>query len=133
MPLHPSPTYQRLRQYIAERMRMSPIIQPLMLLEPALGEKLPGASKIQAADQLFDRAAHLAGHVLEDLPQGANPQGLVGRNREVLLLAGGISGQPHVTACLASQCVAMALEALSKELAVDLPRNPHRASSSCLT
>jgi hypothetical protein len=27
----------------------------------------------------------------------------VGRNREVLLLAGGISGQPHVTACLASQ------------------------------
>lgn len=106
MPLHPSPTYQRLRQYIAERMRMSPLVQPLMLLEPALGEKLPGASKIQAADQLFDRAAHLAG---------------------------GISGQPHVTACLASQCVAMALEALSKELAVDLPRNPHRASSSCLT
>ena len=103
MPLHPSPAYQRLRQYIAERMRMSPIIQPLMLLEPALGEKLPGASMIQAADQLFDRAAHLAGHVLEDLPQGANPQGLVGRNREVLLLAGGISGQPHVTACLASQ------------------------------
>ncbi len=44
-------------------------------------------SKIQAADQLLVRAAHLAGHVLEDLPQGANPEGLVGRNREVLLLA----------------------------------------------
>ena len=29
----PSATYQRLRDYIAERMRMSPIGQPLMLLE----------------------------------------------------------------------------------------------------
>ena len=38
------------------------------------------ASKIQAAEQLIDGAAHLTGHVLEDLPQGANPQGLVGRN-----------------------------------------------------
>jgi hypothetical protein len=48
------------------------------------GERpLAQPSKIQAADQLFDRAAHLAGHVLEDLPQGAGPQGLVGRNGEV--------------------------------------------------
>jgi hypothetical protein len=31
MPPHPSTTYQRLRHYIAERMRMSPIDQPLML------------------------------------------------------------------------------------------------------
>ena len=31
MPLHSSPTYDRLRQTIAERMRMSPIDQPLML------------------------------------------------------------------------------------------------------
>jgi hypothetical protein len=29
----PSATYQRLHQYIAERIRMSPIDQPLMLLE----------------------------------------------------------------------------------------------------
>jgi len=29
----PSSTYQRLREYIAERMRMSHIYQPLMLLE----------------------------------------------------------------------------------------------------
>jgi hypothetical protein len=71
---HPSPTCERLRDYIAQRMRS--IIQPLMLMEPALGEQPPGASKIQAADQLFDRAAHPAGQVLEDLPQGANPQGL---------------------------------------------------------
>jgi hypothetical protein len=31
MPLPPSATYQRLRHYIAERMRMSHINQPLML------------------------------------------------------------------------------------------------------
>ena len=156
MPPHPSPTDERLRETIAERMRMSPIDQPLMLMEllghhspaPAqdiarriLGEDVtqieyytervkrmvgrvltgngithygdglysliatamrcgPKAqpSKIQAADQLFDRAAHLAGHVLEDLPQGANPQGLVGRNREVLLLAGGILTGPAAPA-----------------------------------
>jgi hypothetical protein len=30
---HPSSTYERLRHYIAERMRMSPIDQPLMLME----------------------------------------------------------------------------------------------------
>ena len=49
-----SPTYERLRHAIAQRMRMSPIDQPLMLKEPALGEQPPGASKIQAADQLLD-------------------------------------------------------------------------------
>jgi hypothetical protein len=54
MPPPPSTTYQRLREFIAERMRMSPIIQPLMLLEPALGEKPPGPSKIQASEQFFD-------------------------------------------------------------------------------
>jgi hypothetical protein len=44
-------------------------------------------SMAQAADQLFDRAAHLSGHILEDLPQSADPQGLVGWNGEMLLLA----------------------------------------------
>jgi hypothetical protein len=33
MPPPPSTTYPRLRNYIAEQMRMSPIDQPLMLLE----------------------------------------------------------------------------------------------------
>jgi hypothetical protein len=33
MPPPPSATYQRLRHTIAERMRMSPIDQPLMLME----------------------------------------------------------------------------------------------------
>ncbi len=31
MPPPPSATYERLRQFITERMRMSPIDQPLML------------------------------------------------------------------------------------------------------
>jgi len=33
MPPPPSATYQRLRQYIAKQMRISPIDQPLMLRE----------------------------------------------------------------------------------------------------
>jgi hypothetical protein len=33
MPPHPSPTYERLRQTIAQRMRMSQKYQPLMLIE----------------------------------------------------------------------------------------------------
>ena len=33
MPPNPSPTYERLSDCIAQRMRMSPIDQPLMLLE----------------------------------------------------------------------------------------------------
>jgi len=33
MPPTPSPTYERLPEFIAERMRMSPIDQPLMLME----------------------------------------------------------------------------------------------------
>ena len=33
MPPTPSPTYERLRDYIARRMRMSHVYQPLMLME----------------------------------------------------------------------------------------------------
>ena len=33
MPPPPSPTFERLRDYIAKRMRMSHIYQPLMLME----------------------------------------------------------------------------------------------------
>jgi hypothetical protein len=33
MPPTPSPTYERLRDYIAKRMRMSHVCQPLMLKE----------------------------------------------------------------------------------------------------
>jgi hypothetical protein len=44
MPPHPSPTYERLRDYIAQRMRMSPIDQPLMLLE-LLGRSSPAPAQ----------------------------------------------------------------------------------------
>jgi len=33
IPPTPSPTYERLREYIAKRMRMSHVDQPLMLME----------------------------------------------------------------------------------------------------
>ncbi len=44
MPPPPSATYERLRAYIAERMRMSPINQPLMLLE-LLGRRSPAPAQ----------------------------------------------------------------------------------------
>jgi hypothetical protein len=44
MPPTPSATYQRLRQYIAERMRMSHIYQPLMLME-LLGRRSPASAQ----------------------------------------------------------------------------------------
>ena len=39
MPTTPSPTYERLRDFIARRMRMSRVYQPLMLME-LLGHRL---------------------------------------------------------------------------------------------
>lgn len=63
-------------------------LRPVRFLPEALEDLLETQhSKVQTADQLFDRAAQLTGHVLEDLPQGADPEGLVGWNGEVLLLA----------------------------------------------
>ena len=44
MPPPPSATYQRLRHYIAERMRMSHIDQPLMLME-LLGRRSPAPAQ----------------------------------------------------------------------------------------
>jgi len=44
MPPPPSATYQRLRALIAERMRMSPIDQPLMFLE-LLGKSSPAPAQ----------------------------------------------------------------------------------------
>ncbi len=44
MPLPPSATYERLRAFIAERMRMSHIYQPLMLLE-LLGRRSPAPTQ----------------------------------------------------------------------------------------
>jgi ATP adenylyltransferase len=44
MPPPPSATYQRLRAFIAERMRMSPIYKPLMLME-LLGRRSPAPAQ----------------------------------------------------------------------------------------
>ena len=44
MPPPPSATYERLREYIAKRMRMSPIDQPLMLME-LLGRRSPAPAQ----------------------------------------------------------------------------------------
>ncbi len=44
MPSHPSPTYERLRHTIAKQMRMSPIDQPLMLMEQ-LGRHSPAPAQ----------------------------------------------------------------------------------------
>jgi hypothetical protein len=44
MPPTPSPTYERLRDYIAKRMRMSHIYQPLMLME-LLGRRSPAPAQ----------------------------------------------------------------------------------------
>ncbi len=44
MPPPPSATYQRLRETIAERMRMSHIYQPLMLME-LLGRRSPAPAQ----------------------------------------------------------------------------------------
>ena len=44
LPPPPSATYERLRHYIAERMRMSHIYQPLMLME-LLGRRSPAPAQ----------------------------------------------------------------------------------------
>ncbi|MCP9840716.1 hypothetical protein KBY93_08710 [Synechococcus sp. J7-Johnson] len=44
MPPPPTATYERLRQYIAQRMRMSHIYQPLMLME-LLGRRSPAPAQ----------------------------------------------------------------------------------------
>jgi len=44
IPSTPSPTYERLREYIAKRMRMSHIDQPLMLME-LLGRRSPAPAQ----------------------------------------------------------------------------------------
>ncbi len=43
MPPTPSPTYERLRDYISKRMRMSHVDQPLILRE-LLGRRSPASS-----------------------------------------------------------------------------------------
>ena len=73
MPPHPSPTYERLRDYIAERMRMSPIDQPLMLME-LLGRRSPAPAQdiarrilgedVTQIDYYTERVKRMVGRVL---------------------------------------------------------------------
>jgi hypothetical protein len=61
MPPTPSPTYERLREYITKHMRMSHVYQPLMLME-LLGRRSPAPAQ--------DVARRILG---EDMTQIATP------------------------------------------------------------
>ena len=73
MPPHPSPTYERLRHYIAQRMRMSHIYQPLMLME-LLGRHSPAPAQdiarrilgedVTQIDYYTERVKRMVGRVL---------------------------------------------------------------------
>jgi 5-methylcytosine-specific restriction endonuclease McrA len=73
MPPHPSPTYDRLRHYIAQRMRMSHIYQPLMLME-LLGRHSPAPAQdiarrilgedVSQIDYYTERVKRMVGRVL---------------------------------------------------------------------
>jgi hypothetical protein len=52
MPPTPSPTYERLRDYIAKRMRVSHIYQPLQLME-LLGRRSPAHSEVRAPPRIL--------------------------------------------------------------------------------
>ena len=73
MPPPPSATYERLREYIAERMRMSHIYQPLMLME-LLGRRSPAPAQdvarrilgedVTQIDYYTERVKRMVGKVL---------------------------------------------------------------------
>ena len=73
MPPNPSPTYERLRHSIAERMRMSHIYQPLMLME-LLGRHSPAPPQdiarrilgedVTQIDYTTERVKRMVGRVL---------------------------------------------------------------------
>ncbi len=73
MPPPPSATYERLRHYIAERMRMSHIYQPLMLME-LLGRRSPAPAQdvarrilgedVTQIDYYTERVKRMVGKVL---------------------------------------------------------------------
>ncbi|WP_043325598.1 HNH endonuclease [Cyanobium gracile] len=73
MPPPPSATYQRLRETIAKQMRMSPIDQPLMLME-LLGRRSPAPAQdvarrilgedVTQVDDYTERVKRMVGRVL---------------------------------------------------------------------
>jgi hypothetical protein len=58
MPPTPSPTYERLRDYIARRMRVSHIYQPLKLME-LLGRRSPAPAQ-DVARLILEDGTHIA-------------------------------------------------------------------------
>ena len=75
---HPSPTYERLRDYIAKRMRMSHIYQPLMLME-LLGRRSPAPAQdiarrilgedVTQIDYYSERVKQMVGRGTRQLPR----------------------------------------------------------------
>jgi ATP adenylyltransferase len=75
MPPHHSPSYERLREYIAERMRMSHIYQPLMLME-LLGRHSPAPAEdiarrilgedVTQMEYYAERVKRMVGRMLTD-------------------------------------------------------------------
>jgi len=73
MPPTPSPTYERLRDTIAKRMRMSHVVQPLMLME-LLGRRSPAPAQdvarrilgedVTQIEQYTERVKRMVGKVL---------------------------------------------------------------------
>ena len=73
MPPPPSATYERLRVFIAERMRMSHVYQPLMLME-LLGRRSPAPAEdvarrilgedVTQIDYYTERVKRMVGKVL---------------------------------------------------------------------
>jgi len=73
MPPTPSPTDERLRDYIAKRMRMSHVVQPLMLME-LLGRRSPAPAQdvarrilgedVTQIDDYTERVKRMVGKVL---------------------------------------------------------------------
>jgi len=72
MPPPHSATYQRLREYIAERMRMSHVYQPLMLME-LLGRRSPAPAQDVARRILGEDATQIEVYTTE------RPMPLVGK------------------------------------------------------
>jgi hypothetical protein len=65
--------WQTLHQMALEVDHIVPRNQGGSTCSPSASAAMPAHLKAKAVDQLFDRAAQLAGHVLENLPQGADP------------------------------------------------------------
>jgi ATP adenylyltransferase len=62
-PIPPSATYQRLREYMAERMRMSHVHQPLMLMIFGRHSQSP-AGNVTKIDDYTKRVKQMVGKVL---------------------------------------------------------------------